>query len=153
MLFIRPPSMLQSGQANYAPVLDLCDISCRWIHIHIRNSGAPSHGNIIGEERRGEERRGRNVVTRASLAVAERRRKSLKDDAAVMRAGWASEGGPSRASEGPFVRPSVQLRGKRGNTLARSSNEKGNPHERKRGTDHGWNTAMSMRERDCQCCR
>ena len=45
-----------------------------------------------------------------------RRRKSLKDDAlAVMRA--ARRMGAC-ASEGPFARPSVELRGKGGNTLS-----------------------------------
>ena len=83
------------------------------------------------------------------------RRKSLKDDAlaAVMRAGWAMG---ERAREGRAERGALCAaeRGiawktwKHARSLARSSNEKGNPHERKRGTDHGWNTAMRERERE-----
>ena len=49
------------------------------------------------------------------------RRKSLKDDdalAAAMRAAAARRGMGACASEGPFARPSVELRGKGGNTLS-----------------------------------
>ena len=47
-----------------------------------------------------------------------RRRKSLKDDAqAAMRAAAARRMGAC-ASEGPCARPSVELRGKGGNTLS-----------------------------------